>query len=70
MRWLSMALSRRNLEERFRFVRLWADYVKKTPNREWSRQQNLLINSAMKSASQDAVLYRKVKKLANAGTTQ
>ena len=65
-----MALSRRNLEERFRFVRLWADYVKKTPNREWSRQQNLLINSAMKSASQDVVLYRKVKKLANAGTTQ
>ncbi len=37
--------------------------MKKTPNKKWSRQQNMLINSVMKSASQDVRLYIKVKKL-------
>ena len=58
-----MALSKRNLKERLRFVRLWANYVKSTPNKRWSKQQNVLINSVMRSANQDARLYLKVKKL-------
>lgn len=59
-----MASYRRDLDERLRFVKLWANYVKDTPNKKWSRQQNVLINSVMKSANQDAYLYLKVKKLA------
>ncbi|MDE1873866.1 MAG: hypothetical protein KGI04_01975 [Candidatus Micrarchaeota archaeon] len=51
------------MEERIGFIKLWANYVKNTPNSKWSRQQNLLINSVMKSASQDAKLYLRVKKL-------
>lgn len=52
----------RDLNERLRFVRLWAEYIKKTPNKKWSKQQNVLINSVMKSANQDVDLYLKVKK--------
>ncbi len=59
-----MALHRRDLSERLRFVRLWADYMRKTPNAIWSKQQNLLINSVMKSADQNAERYSRVKKLA------
>ena len=46
------------------FIDFYVDYLKKTPNKKWSKQQNLLINSVMKSANQDAHLYLKVKKLA------
>lgn len=59
-----MALSRKDFQERLRFVRLWAAYVKRMPNAKWSKQQNMLINSVMKSASQDANLYLRVKKIA------
>ena len=57
-----MGCSKRDTEERLRFVRFWADYIKHTPNDVWSKQQNVLINSVMKSASQDVKLYLKVKK--------
>ena len=39
-----------NREERMRFVRLWADYVKTHPDRDWSEQQRVLIDSQMKNA--------------------
>ena len=45
------------------FIDFYVDYLKKTPNKKWSKQQNLLINSVMKSANQDARLYLKLKKL-------
>jgi len=56
-------LSKRDIRERLRFVKRWADYVKCTPNEKWSEQQNILINSVMKSASQDVKLYLKVKRM-------
>lgn len=59
-----MESSKRDTKERLQFVRFWADYVRITPNKKWSRQQNLIINSVLKSASQDAKLYLKIKKLA------
>lgn len=59
-----MDLSKRSEQERLSFVRLWANYVKNTPNKKWSKQQNMLINSVMKTSSQNAKLYLKVKKLA------
>jgi hypothetical protein len=57
-----MECSKRDVKERLNFVKFWANYVKNTPNEVWSRQQNVLINSVMKSASQDVELYLKVKK--------
>ena len=57
-----MALNRREIKERLDFVRFWANYVKTTSNKKWSSQQAVLINSVMKSASQDPKLYLTVKK--------
>ena len=40
-----------NQKERFRFVDQWADYVRSHQDKEWSRQQNLIINSCLQTAS-------------------
>ena len=34
----------RNRQQRMEFVDMYAEWLKKTPNKEWSRQQNKLIN--------------------------
>lgn len=39
-----------NKEDRLNFVRYWADYVRTHPDKVWSKQQNILINSAIKNA--------------------
>lgn len=36
------------LAERFRFIDLWVDYIKNTPDKIWSRQQKKLIDAQMK----------------------
>lgn len=46
---------------RMGFVRFWVDYIKRTPNKVWSKQQADLINSMLESANQDKDLYLKVK---------
>ncbi len=58
-----MPLSKKERRERLDFVRFWADYIKKTPNEVWSKQQALLINSQLRGARQDPILYMKIKKL-------
>ena len=35
---------RRNFEERLRFIDLYVEWLKKTPNKVWSRQQKELID--------------------------
>lgn len=35
---------RRNFEERLKFIDLYVEWLKKTPNKVWSRQQNKLID--------------------------
>lgn len=34
----------RNREQRMQFIDLYAKWLKKTPNKEWSRQQNKLLD--------------------------
>ena len=34
-----------NAAERLKFIDFWANYIKTHSDKEWSRQQNLLINS-------------------------
>jgi len=41
---------RDNKEDRINFVEYWAEYVKTHPDKEWSRQQNRLINSQIQNA--------------------
>ncbi len=41
-----------NDQSRMDFIDYWAEYVKTHPDKEWSRQQNILINSVLKTAHQ------------------
>ncbi len=40
-----------NNKERMKFVMFWADFVRTHPDKVWSKQQNVIINSALKSNS-------------------
>jgi len=33
-----------------KFVEYWAEYVRSHPDKDWSRQQNVIIDSCLKSA--------------------
>ncbi len=37
-----------NKEDRLNFVKFWANYIKTHDDKEWSRQQNVIIDSQMK----------------------
>jgi len=39
-----------NKEDRINFVKYWANYVKTHSDKEWSRQQKILIDSQIKNA--------------------
>lgn len=39
---------RRNFQGRLKFIDFLADYIRKTPNKVWSKQQAKLINSQAK----------------------
>ena len=36
---------KKNFEERMKFIDFWTEYIKKNPDKKWSCQQNLLIDS-------------------------
>ncbi len=40
----------KNRQERLWFVNYWAEYVKTHPDKDWSKQQNVLINSMMQNS--------------------
>lgn len=56
-----MGLSREEKEARLHFVKLWVNYIKTHSNEEWSKQQAMLINSALRGADQDVKRYLHVK---------
>jgi len=39
---------RTNREDRINFVKFWADYVRTHSDEDWSKQQNMLIDSIIK----------------------
>jgi hypothetical protein len=39
-----------NQRERMKFIDFWAEYVRTHPDRDWSGQQKVLIDSMMQSA--------------------
>ena len=43
-------IRRINDEDRMWFVKYWAEYVRTHPDKEWSRQQNVIINSQIQNA--------------------
>lgn len=50
-----------NLKERLEFVGMWAKYVLEHDDREWSRQQNVIINSCLRTSSMTKEEYLKMK---------
>lgn len=40
---------KKNQAERMKFVKLWAEYVRTHPDKEWSRQQKIVVDSQLKS---------------------
>ena len=55
--------SKDNNKSRMNFVKYWADYVKKSPDRVWSKQQNILINSQIQNARQAKLKPKEYLKL-------
>jgi hypothetical protein len=41
---------KKNMEERMKFIDFWADYVRTHPDKDWSGQQKVLIDSMIQSA--------------------
>ena len=55
---------RNNKDDRLNFVEYWANYVRTHPDKEWSSQQNVLINSLMQNAKNSKLTpkqYLKIK---------
>lgn len=53
-----------NQKHRMDFVIKWAEYVRTHPDKEWSRQQNILINSLFNNAKNSKLTkeeYLKIK---------
>lgn len=46
-----MGFTAENQKDRMRFVDLWSKYVLEHDDRDWSAQQNLIINSSLRTAS-------------------
>ncbi|MBI2140549.1 hypothetical protein HYU14_06505 [Candidatus Woesearchaeota archaeon] len=50
-----------NERERLKFIDFWAAFVRSHDDKEWSRQQNIIINSALKSSKMTKPQYFKMK---------
>lgn len=53
-----------NRKERLNFVKYWAEYIRTHPDKVWSKQQNILINSQIQSAKYSKLTpkeYLKIK---------
>ena len=57
-----MSFIKENQDERMRFIDKWAEYVKTHSDKEWSKQQNIIINSNLRAASMTKEQFFKMKK--------
>ncbi len=44
-------LNEKNQQQRFEFIDFWAEYIRTHDDKDWSRQQNIIINSCLKTAN-------------------
>jgi hypothetical protein len=56
-----MGFIEENQKERLKFVDLWSKYVLSHSDREWSRQQNVIINSCIRGAKMTKKEYLGMK---------
>ncbi len=57
-----MDFTERNDKERMKFVDFWSKYVREHDDADWSRQQNVIINSCLRTARISREDYLKMKK--------
>jgi hypothetical protein len=50
-----------NNKENTRFVHKWAEYVRTHSDEDWSKQQNVIINSALRTANMTREQFFKMK---------
>ena len=53
---------KKNFEQRLKYIEEYAEWVKKTPNDIWSKQQKKLIDSTLKSSNKIKKEGIKIKK--------
>ena len=58
-----MTFTKENQKERYRFIDQWAEYVRTHSDTEWSRQQNVIINSCLRTASMTKEQYLAMKNI-------
>ncbi|MBD3202707.1 hypothetical protein GF327_00300 [Candidatus Woesearchaeota archaeon] len=56
-----MNFKEKNNKEMLEFVDKWSKYVLEHDDKVWSRQQNIIINSCIKSSSMTKEQYLKMK---------
>ena len=56
-----MTFIKENQDERMRFIDIWAKYVRTHSDKDWSRQQNIIINSCLRSISMTKEQFFKMK---------
>ncbi|MBE3121661.1 MAG: hypothetical protein IMZ43_00985 [Thermoplasmata archaeon] len=56
-----MSFIKENQKERFRFIDQWAEYIRTHDDKEWSQQQNVIINSCVRTASMTKEQYLAMK---------
>jgi hypothetical protein len=56
-----MSFNKENMDERMKFIDIWSKYVLEHDDRVWSRQQNVIINSCLRSFSMKKEDYLKLK---------
>ena len=56
-----MTFTSENQKERFSFIDKWAEYVRTHSDKDWSHQQNIIINSCLRNASMTKEQFFKMK---------
>ena len=51
-----------NQKQRMKFVDYWAEYVRTHNDKDWSRQQNVIINSCIKTTNMTKEQFLEMKK--------
>jgi len=60
-----VSFTSKNRKERLHFIDKWVEFIKTHSDKEWSKQQNIIINSSLKSASMTKEQFFKIKKESN-----
>ena len=56
-----MGFIEKNNKERLDFVQKWAEYVRTHSDKDWSKQQNIIINSSLRSVNMTREQFFKMK---------